>query len=374
MESKHRVLHFVGYMRRAGIETFLMNVYRNIDKGNVQFDFLCAERKIGDYDEEIKKLGGHIYYLNSGLSKKSGPLKYLDTIEKYRKTLVELNAKKKFTCVHIHSYHAFDVTLMVLGCKLAGIKKIIVHSHNAFAPHPKLNKVFAKYLNRAKIIRLACGRDAGKWLYGPNGQFIVIHNGINLEKFKFDNLKREKARKQLGVKATTPVILNVARFEKQKNHSFLVHVFDEYYKQNPDAILVLAGNGILEEKIKNIVDTLPCHNNVKFLGVRRDIDELMSGADLFIMTSFFEGFPVTAVEAETSGLPCLYSNSITEEVQFTKHVEFESLQSSTENWAQHINNLLRHKYSRVEDFDLAENHGFDIRAVAKKLETLYLNL
>lgn len=374
MESKRRVLHFVGYMRRAGIETFLMNVYKNIDKENVQFDFLCAERKIGDYDEEIKKLGGHIYYLNSSLSKVSGPLKYLDTIERYRKTLVELNAKKRFTCVHIHSYHAFDVTLMVLGCKMAGIQNIIVHSHNAFAPHPKLNKVFAKYLNHSNIIRLACGKDAGKWLYGPNGKFTVVYNGIDLKKFRFDVTKRTKAREELGIKENEPVILNVARFEKQKNHSFLVHVFNEYYKENSDAILVLAGNGVLEEKTKNFVDKLPCHDNVKFLGVRSDIDELMSGADLFIMTSLFEGFPVTAVEAETSGLPCLYSDTITKEVQFTKHVEFESLQSSAKKWAQHINKLLGHTYSRVEDFELAENQGFDIRAVAKKLENLYLSL
>lgn len=369
--EKIRVLHCVGYMRRAGIETFLMNVYRNIDRSQVQFDFLCSEHKVGDYDKEISDLGGKIYYLsNAPFHFNKGPVKYLAKILQYRDTLRML--RSHVDIVHIHTYHAFDASLMVVGCKLAGIKRVFVHSHNTRAPHPLLNNLFSIYLRHTKIRRLACGIEAGKWLYGSDKCFEIVYNGIDVDKFRFDTQKRKKGRESLGISSEVKVLLHVGRFETQKNHLFLIKAFNEYYKKDDTANLLLAGEGELRSVIQNEVDKLPCSNNIKFLGLRSDIDVLTSVSDMFIMPSLYEGFPVTAIEAESSGLPCLFSDVITKEVSVLNEVRFESLNSDFNIWAEDISNVLSLPLERNKASQVIKEKGFDIKDVANKLSNIYL--
>ena len=366
-----KVLHCVGYMRRAGIETFIMNVYRNIDKNEVQFNFLCSESKKGDYDQEINSLGGKIYRLQQ-FYKNTPILKYIFKIRQYRNAINKIKKENEVDIVHIHTYHAFDAFLVIIGCKLAGISNIFVHSHNTRAPHPRLNTIFSFFLRHMNITRLACGIEAGKWLYGSKGQFKVIHNGININRYEFNENKRIVGRKKLKINKDVHVLLHVGRFENQKNHKFLIEVFNEYFKEDKKAILLLAGNGALQQEIKQRLEKLISSDNIKFLGVRKDIDVLMNAADLFIMTSLYEGFPVTAIEAETSGLPCLFSDTITDEVKIISTVKFESLNNNISVWSKDINKMLKLKSNRFKAKKNIYKAGFDIKDVSKSLERLYM--
>lgn len=369
-----KVLHCVGYMRRAGIETFIMNIYRNIDKHEIQFNFLCSELKHGDYDQEINDLGGKIYYLNQFCHNKNTPIiKYIFKILQYRNSIKKIKEKNEVDIVHIHTYHAFDAFLMIMGCKLAGIKNIFVHSHNTSAPHPKLNKIFSLFLRHMKITRLACGIEAGKWLYGNNSEFKVIYNGIDINKYAFDKNKRILGRKKLEISNNAHVLLHVGRFEDQKNHQFLIKVFNEYFKKDRSAVLLLAGNGALQPKIKQEANNLISNNNIKFLGVRKDVDVLMNLADLFVMPSLYEGFPVTAIEAEASGLPCLFADTITDEVKVIKTVRFENLNSNINSWVKDFCEMLMLKQNRFKAKECVFKAGFDIKEVSQELEKLYLD-
>lgn len=374
MQTKHeeniRILHCVGHMKRAGAETFIMNVYKNIDRTKVQFDFLCVENRKGDYDNEIQSMGGNLYYLDNNAYNFPGKLNYMGKVFRFKKAF---SKHPEVAGVHIHGHHAFDILLIVIASKLAGVKKIYVHSHNTFAPHPKLNKIFANILGHSKVVKLACGIAAGNWLFGDKADYTVINNGINIEKFKYSEQLRSEIREEFGICEDQILLLHVGRFEEQKNHKFLVDVYEEFYKRNNNSVLIMVGEGFLQDEIREKFNELSCKNNVIFTGVRNDVSALMSAADVFIMPSLFEGFPVTVVEAQVSGLGCVLSDVITREVEVNDNVKFVGLDQSLKVWVQTIKLLLDSEYDRKKGFLKVKQCRFDIKDVVQKLESLYLN-
>lgn len=363
-----KVLHCVGHMKRAGAETFIMNVYRNINREKIQFDFLCLEKKDGDYDREISQLGGNLFYVDLNKYLYSGILKYLGKYYAYRDAFSEC----KNHYVHIHGHHAFDIWLVVIAAKHAGIKRIYVHSHNTYAPHPVLNSFFSKLLNKTKIEKLACGNDAGQWLFGENSKFKTVYNGIDTEKFKFSPQDRMIIRTEFGATLDSKILLNVGRFEEQKNQEFLIRIFNEYYKYNNNAMLVLVGQGERLNKIKQEVSELDCKDNVIFTGIRDDISTIMSACDLFIMPSLFEGFPVTGIEAQACGLPCIFSDVVTREVKINDNVRFVSLSDSPLLWTKYIDESESLPNNREIAHVRIKDRGFDIKDTASKLQMTYL--
>lgn len=362
------VLHYVAVMDRGGQETFIMNLFRKIDRSKVQFDFLCGEDRAGAYDKEIKLLGGNIFHIKNRTA--PSPLNHFQEVWSLARFL--RTSKTKYDVFHIHTHHAFSAFLSVLGAKLGGIETIVVHSHNTSAQyHLKAHEFFKKLLRCFTIKRLACSEAAGKWLHG-NKDFQVIHNGVDLDVFKFDPSKREEVRRELNWE-DKQIIGHIGRFNGQKNHAFLIDIFEALHAIAPDTQLVLVGKGELEEDVRKRVSEKKLEDSVSFLGVREDVQRLYQGMDLFLFPSLFEGLSVVLVEAQTSGLPCLISDTITTENVFVDNVKQKSLEDSAKEWARVAEHMLETYAERCDTTEVIQAAGYDMGDLAAKLDTIYMS-
>lgn len=363
-----KVLHYVSCMDRGGQETFIMNVYREIDRKKVQFDFLCSNPKPSDYDDEIRALGGHFLYLPSSVRG--------NKITKYQiANKVHIDYLKQFKdqydVVHIHNYHAFSAFWDIKMFQKAGFKKIILHSHNTNAPHPVLHKIFRFNINHKKIICFACSKTASDWMYGKRntqrGKIFIIHNGTEVQKFSYNQDYRNTIRKEIGVDDFF-VIGHIGRYNYQKNHDFLIEILKAVIKRQPQTRLVLVGRGELETYILQSIKNAGLEEYVILLGVRNDVEKLMQAFDVFVLPSLFEGFPVVLVEAQASGVPCVVSDIITKEAELSDRIKFVSLKDNAGIWADEI---LRWKDTPRSANEDARIENYDIDMVAKQLQKLY---
>lgn len=360
MAEPIRVLHVVTHMNRGGLETMIMNYYRYIDRTKIQFDFLTHRDGKKDYDDEIQKLGGKIYHLPplNPLDKK-GYLKKLDDF--FRE-----HTEYKIVHSHLDCMSAYPLR----AAKKYGVPVRIAHSHNT--SQERNLKYLIKLYSRSLIPKyatdlFACGEEAGKWMF-KNHPFVVMRNAIDAQKFVYDSEVAKQKREELGIEDKF-VLGHVGRFNLQKNHEFLIDIFNEVCKQNENAVLLLIGAGELEDKIHEKVRNLGLNKKVMFLGVREDIPKLMQAMDVFVFPSLFEGLPVTLVEAQAAGLPCVVSDTITKEINLTKNVVFISLEKSARKWADEI---LDDEYSRKNELDTIINNRFDIYENVRWLENFYI--
>ncbi len=354
-----RILQVVTYMGRGGLETMLMNYYRNIDRTKVQFDFLVHREFRADYDDEIESLGGKIYR-----APRLNPYS-----AKYRKFMKNFFAEHEYTVVHSHLDCLAGIPLEF--AKKAGVPVRIAHSHNANQPRDL--KYPIKLLQRRKIAStstqcFACSGEAGDWMFQGKA-FTVVKNAIDLKKFEFDEDRRLAMRQKLGLENEL-VIGHVGRFYEQKNHEQLIDIFAEIIKQQ-NAKLLLVGKGPLEEKIKERVDAKGLADSVIFLGTRNDIPDLMQAFDVFVFPSIFEGLPLTLIEAQASDLPCVISDTIPNEVKLTSLVEFVSLKATPQEWAKKVLEFSERGHRRSEQLCSIRAHGYDIIDVSYKLEKWY---
>lgn len=364
-----RVLHVVSAMDRAGQEMLIMNLYRNIDRSKIQFDFLCSWHKKGDFDDEIKELGGIIYHL----PKARINLSHLSNISILFNYFKFFKSHKDYSIVHFHNYHSFSVLVQVLGAKLGGVKNIIVHSHNTNAPHPRIHKMVRPLLKSFKIFRFACSEDAGKWMFGNREKRIrIIKNGIDPEEFTYSESNRNEIKRSLGL-IDKKIILHVGRFNYQKNHAFLISVFEQIIKIIPNAHLLLVGRGELEEEIKNLVKNKNLTSSVSFLGVRNDIPALLSASDLFLFPSIFEGLSVALIESQASGIKILTTSNLSKETVYCDNVLKLSIQDSPQKWASAATELMK-AYDHKDMRSIVKEADFDIRNTAKNLSSFYTNL
>lgn len=361
-----KVLHYVSVMDRGGQETFIMNLFRKIDRNRIHFDFLCGENRQGDFDEEIYALGGHIHYCKP--VKHKGQLKHLIGMLCLVKQLREMD--DAYDVFHIHTHHAFSAVLSVIAAKLAGVKTVVVHSHNTSTQyHLTAHAVSRKLLKCFSICRFACSQAAGEWMFGDS-TFTVIHNGLDVDTFRFDSQKRAEVRKELGWEGKK-IVGHVGRFNGQKNHVFLIEIFAELHARMQDAYLVLIGKGELEEELKKRVEEKGLSNAVIFLGVRSDVQRLYQGMDLLLFPSLFEGLSVVLVEAQASGLSCLISDTISPESVFIENVIQKSLQDPASDWAEICMQFLKSEGERKDTSVALRNAGYDMAELANKLENIY---
>lgn len=362
-----RVLHYVAKMDRAGQETLIMNVFRNIDADKVGFDFLCELNEKGEYDDEIALLGGKISRL--GFENLQGKTKLLKKFWILYKRLKE--RKGIYDVFHIHTQHAMSAFFASAVAKFAGIKTVIVHSHNASTLyHPNAHKVFKPLLSFLKIERLACSQEAGRWLFG-NKHFSIINNGIDTGIFSFNENIRNDVRNRLGWNGKK-IIGHVGRFSDQKNHVFLLEVFKIVHEKDPQTSLVLIGKGENESGIKEFIIANDLGQAVSLLGQRDDIYRLYQGMDLFLFPSRFEGLPVVLVEAQAASLPCLISDVIPKDVDISEYIHRESLEKSAEEWAEKALCLLNSCSERQSTEEIITEAGFDIKYTAQVLQNIYL--
>lgn len=361
-----RVLHVFASLDRGGAETMIMNIYRNIDRTKIQFDFVVNERnKEYAYESEIKKLGGKIYKL---------PRFNISNYITYQKAWEKLISQHpEWTIVHGHHTSTGFIYLRIAN---ALNRLTIAHSH--IAGSEKTMKSYIKVIMRYPLRYVAnhlfaCSKLAAKWMYGPKGNSAkIINNAIDASQFTFDDAIRKVKRKELGLEDNF-VVGHIGRFQTQKNHEYLIDIFKEVYSKNSKAILLLIGDGNLRQSIEKKVEDLGLSNNVIFTGVRTDIPDLLKVMDVFVFPSLYEGLPVTLVEAQAASLPCIVSDNITKEVGITNLVKYVSLRSPVNNWVEEIINnkdILnrRNMYNEISD------SGYNLQDNVASLQEFYFSV
>lgn len=357
-----RVLHVVTHMNRGGLETMIMNYYRNIDRTKVQFDFLTHRSEKKDYDDEIESMGGKIFHLPA-----LNPfnLKYRSELNRF------FTEHKEYKIVHSHLDCMSSLPLYY--AKKHGVPVRIAHSHNT-SQEQNLKFILKKYY-RDKIPNnatdlFACSNMAGDWMFN-NNEYTVMRNAIEAEKYSFDENVRSLIRNELNIDDKT-VLGHIGRFNIQKNHDFLIDIFNEYHKMNESSVLMLIGVGDLEEKIKAKVKNLGLEKDVLFMGLRSDIPRILNGMDLFVFPSLFEGFGIVVLEAQANGLACLITDGITKEVVILDNLFRMSLDKPAYSWATRINEIVNKKTERKNTYEYICKSGYDIKSNAKWLEDYYL--
>lgn len=345
----------------GGIETMLMNLYQSIDTEKFQFDFITSATE-SIYEKKISELGGNLYYFPSILRH---PIKYYNKLK---------SIKSKYKIVHIHK-NSLCNSLPIFLSKACRFENIIVHSHNTSATGKvkiiknlihSFMKIIISFLN---IERISCSKVAANWMFGKKDKVSIIYNGIDIKKFCFNLEKRNMKRQLLGIKDDEFIIGHVGRFMKEKNQMFLIHMIKNLLLDNMKCKLMLIGDGIMIEECKNLTVSMGIDNNIMFLGNRSDTDELYQAMDIFVLPSLHEGLPLVGIEAQTSGLSCLFADTITLEVLITKHAE--TLELSLPKWNNKIKTLIDKWYDRKESAIVIENKGFSIENMTENIEKFY---
>ncbi|MCL7746065.1 glycosyltransferase family 1 protein [Halalkalibacter alkaliphilus] len=358
-----RVLHVVVNMNRGGAETLLMNLYRNVDRSTVQFDFLTC--KEGVFDDEIRSMGGKVYQIPYITEK--GHFGYIKELEQF------FSKHSQYKIVHSHMDKMSGFVLRAANKNKIPVR--IAHSHNTSSEGSLPAKMYKWYAGKHILQNathfLACSEAAAKWLYqGKTKDVKILQNGIECEKFMFSKEVRKEIRTELEFDDEF-IIGHVGRFNHQKNHVFLLDVFADVCREIPNAKLVLVGDGPLREEIEAKVKTLHLEEKVHFLGVRSDINRLLQGFDAFVFPSLHEGLPVTLIEAQGAGLPCIVSDQITNEVDMGMNlVQYCSL-DGRKRWVEQIKNLATHSFPRIKSSQSLSEKGYDIKNTAIWTQVFY---
>lgn len=354
-----RVLHVFHEMSNGGIEHFVMDYYRNIDRSCIQFDFLVSVDTEGYFDAEIKKLGGKIYH---AYPFKKNPIKNFFDIAKIVK-------ENNYQIIHRHTGSAFGY-FDLKAAKFGGAKGLIMHSHNNQAGNMLAHNIANIFL-KVPCHKLACSKEAGEWLFGKDAKFSIVNNAINGQAYEFDSVERIKYRKVYGL-SDSFVIGHVGRFEEQKNHHFLLQIFQAILNIKNNAVLVLVGDGSLMSEIKSEAKSKGIINNIIFMGSQQETSKLYNLFDVFVLPSKYEGFGITLLEAQTNGLCCFASAKVVPQtVNITGNVKYISLEEAPEKWADEIVCSCARKNVSLNHIRQA---GFDISENAKRLLEYYKSL
>ena len=368
MNTPIRILNLFTIMDRGGAETMVMNYYRNIDRTKIQFDFMVHRSARGAYDDEIEALGGKIYRMP--------PIRPWSN-QKYKKII------RKFYSDH-PEYKIIHSHMSELGChdfieaEKMNVPVRICHAHNR--PYGIDLKSPIRWYYKTKMMphithMFICGIEAGEWLYGKKNanHFIMLNNAVDSEKYRYSVDIRKKVRASLNLEEGQLVVGHVGRFDPQKNHKFLIDIFKSVQQKRNDAVLLLIGNdsGTYANEIHKKVKELNLEKNVRFLGIRSDVSELLQAMDVFLFPSLFEGLSVASIEAQAAGLPVLISDNVPIECKKTDLVKVVPLSASASVWGEQIIECSQIK--REDTTDIIRAEGFDIKENAKWLEEFYLN-
>lgn len=364
-----RILHIIGGLDRGGAESFLMNAWRNIDRKKYQFDIVTfMSPREGDkyaFENELIAGGAKIYHIKD--TRFRAPWKFENDIAK-------IVRGGHYNIVHSHI--DFMSALSLKGAKKGGAKGLISHSHSTYNSNldSKFKKIVSyflrKRLNSVVQVRLACGENAGKFLYGEGKDFTVIPNGIDLNKFSFSKENRESLRREFGLDKNTRIVLNVGRLEAVKNQEFLIQAFEDLAKKEKNSALFIIGNGSLEDSLKKRIADSTVKKHVFLLPSRGDVDRFYSMADIFALPSTFEGIPTVGIEAQASGSKCLFSVFVPSETKILDSTIFLDI-DSPEDWANAMLEPVPNSTERQEIKMPSGIRKFDIRNSVKKMESVY---
>lgn len=371
MEKKEepiRIAQIVGKWIGGGVEAVVMNYYRHLDHSKIQFDFICDDDSTNIPYDEIEKLGGKVILIPP-----------YQKVFKYQRELRRVLRDGKYKIVHSH-INTLSV-FPLYAAKKVGVPVRIAHSHSTTNKKEwkknLLKQVLRPFSRKYATNYMCCSELAGRWLFGDkaydDGKVYLLNNAIDLDKFKYDKKIRDKKRKELGIKEDTIVIGHIGRFVAQKNHTFLIDIFNQFHKKEKNSILLLAGQGPLQEEIKNKVRELGLNDSVRFLGQRNDANELYQVFDVFLLPSLYEGLPVVGVEAQASGLLCFFSDDMTKETKVLDSTVFMSLSNADDEWATSIlDNYIN--FRRKDTTSGITKSNFNIKYETNKLKNKYSEL
>lgn len=371
--SKIKILVTVGSLGVGGNEMFVMNLLRHIDKSKFQMDFAVFDRQRLDYYEEVKTLGGQVFFCEST---KSG--KICQMIDQKRK-IDRLLKEHHYDIIHCNSCSFFGMLPGIAAGKRNGLK-VISHSHGVGMQGKGCIDIAARTVLRSIISQnvdygFSCSDLAGKSKYTEkfinSKRYVIIRNAIEVSGYLFNKDTRDKMRKEIGLNDKDFVIGQVGRFEKEKNHAFSIEIFNSVLRQKNNSKLLFIGDGSLIDEIKSKVKEMKLDRDVVFLGKRDDVNNLYNTIDCLIMPSLFEGFPFVLVEAQINGLNCIVSDVISRDVNVSGKVKFLSL-DKREKWIEEIamcsqNREITPQYKGfIKDYDLSEE--------TKRIEKYYFKL
>ena len=358
-----RVAQVIGVACNGGVESVIMNYYRHVDKSKVQFDFLVESESQIINKEEIEKMGGKVIIIPS-----------YKNLRAYNKELKRIFKENKYDIVHSNMN-----TLSVFPLRMAkkcGIKNRIAHSHSTSNKKEWKRNILKSLLKPfSKVYAtkyFACTEHAARYQFGDkavkNNKVTILNNGIEIEKFKYDKDIGSQMRNELGLNDKF-VVGHIGRFVQQKNHEFLIDAFYKVQEKIENSCLLLVGEGPLEEKIKEKAKMLKIEDKVYFSGCSNSPDKLYNAMDVFAFPSLYEGLGIVAIEAQCSGLPCLCSDNVPNDVDISEFCKFIPLEDS--KWSDSIISSALNKDKFKRGNVKLKNDNFDIVKLASFLEKQY---
>ncbi len=355
-----KILHIVSSLEYGGgVQTMLYNYYTNMNNEDICFDFIVHGDKKGEYEELFGEMGSTIIHVTP---KKKSLIKNLKEIN-------HVMLMKDYDIVHAHQNLSSGLSLLL--AKIHNIPIRISHSHS-YKKNNSLLQTFKEFPlrflnNNFSNYKFACERNAGKWLFGntweENGYNLIMYNAIDLNKFSYNPKIRNDYREELGLNNKF-IMLHIGRLSNEKNQEFSIEILKELLSIEPNAVLLLVGAGNNEEKLKNIVQRKGLNNYVKFLGVRKDVSELMNAADILLLPSKNEGLGIVAIEAQSCGLKVLASDNVPRATNLTELIEYLPLDSSINIWIEKI--ISSKSYNRKVLTENTKFSNYSIHIQAKK--------
>lgn len=342
----------------------IMNIYRKINRRKIQFDFVVNDTKEEySFEQEIRDLGGRIFRI---------PRYKVTNHTRYKKSWNALiRDHPEWDMIHCHYITPAVAYLPVMK---ANNLPVILHSHtsgSASAFKSQLQTILRYPVRNSRVYYFACSQDAAKWMFG-NKEALIMKNAIDPDQFVYNAGIRHRLRKKMGLEASF-VIGHTGRFEKVKNHSFLIDIFHAVYKKNNKAVLLLIGDGELKNEIEKKVTRLGLQQAVIFSGIRSDVSDLLQVMDAFVFPSLYEGLGIALIEAQAAGLPGYTSQGgVSVEAKITDLLSYLSLQSPAEVWAEAIL-AGNEKFERTNRYEDVVNAGYAIKDNVRWIEQFYLN-
>lgn len=367
--TPYRVIHNIASLHFGGAQTFIMNIYNNIDRAKVQFDFVVMPEERKDLYEVIESMGGHIF------------------------VCPRYNGKNHFTYCkwwneffsrhpEYHVIHGHVRSTAAIYLNIAKKHGLITIAHSHSTSNGKGITAIVKNILQFPIRNIAdylfaCSDKAGIWLYGKKAiykqNYKMIPNGVDLDRFAFNKTMREEMRRKLGINKQTFVVGHIGRFTEPKNHKYLIELFSILKRTNSDCCLLMVGSGELFDDIRTYCEELNIMDSVIMPGSRADTENFYQAMDVFVFPSLWEGLPVSVVEAQASGLNCLISDVITHDVDLTDLIHYIPLDKK-DLWLAQIEKIQKEHRSAISPENMQKLQSFDSNAVAAQLQTFYINL
>ncbi len=356
-----KILHIGISEHLGGIETYLYKIASHTDLGKYQFDFLTYPGVTPCFYDELVAMGCKFQRVT--------PRR--ESVRKFHKEFEALLKRENYDIIHCHMNTLSFADPIKIAVK--NKKRTLVHSHNGEFIGNNISRMLHNWnkmtVPKDKVEMLAVSDLAGKWMFGEDADFTVLNNGVDLSKFYFDSVGREKVRNEFSI-GDEKLIVHTGAFRKQKNHDFLIDIFAALHKLDPSAKLMLVGSGELQDGIEDKVKKLGLGQNVIFTGRRSDIKDILSAGDVFLFPSFYEGFPNSLIEAEACGLYCIAADTITKQAKLDEICDYVSLDTKADDWGKKLYEITPVK-NREKFTDVIRTAELDADSDIKRLTKIY---